>query len=71
MFNSQARYESQLAEMFEEDAEGTLSYLDKEYQRAMDSYPEGEEVIYCSICCQPLVYNSISYTEGCHVDSCV
>jgi hypothetical protein len=45
-------------------------YLDNERQRNYDSYPTGTEHIYCSKCGELLRYNSMSYHEGFHIDSC-
>lgn len=71
MINNYSVYQSQLNEWIQEDPDGYNNYVQKSNQKAFDSYPEGKEVIYCTICGAPLVYNSMSYHEGFHFDSCL
>lgn len=61
---------------YEDYDEGYFEWKQKEAKRAYDSYPsdiEGnitEEIRHCWKCGAPLVYDSMSYHEGFHFDSC-
>lgn len=69
--NSYDNYQAQYVEAISEDPEGTQKFLESEREKAYESYPEGKEVVYCDHCGEPLRYMSISYQEGCHIDSCL
>jgi hypothetical protein len=69
--NSHGRYQEQYNEAIQEDAEGLNAFLQIERKKALNSYPKGVDVVYCDICGEPLVYNSMSYHEGYHFDSCI
>lgn len=71
MYNNKGIYEGQRAEMEEEDPEGLNTFINKQRQEALDSYPDGVEVKYCSVCGEPLKYKSMAYDEGWHFDSCL
>jgi hypothetical protein len=71
MYNSHSRYQQDYQEAMAEDTEGTLKFLQKEREKALKSYNSNNDIIYCSICGEPLVKNSISYEEGYHTDNCI
>lgn len=45
-------------------------WLEAQREKAYSSYPEGVPVKTCTACHEPLVYDSMSYYEGWHFDSC-
>lgn len=72
--NNCSNYEQQLSEFKDEDPEGLQKFLDEQYEKALASYPEDcDEELYrcCPICGALLVYQSLSYYEGYHFDSCL
>jgi len=69
--NNYFRYQQDYNEFMGEDSEGMQEFLAKEREETLNSYAEGEEVVYCSICGEPLKKGSMSYYEGMHIDSCV
>lgn len=71
MFNNISRYRQDYNEAILEDAEGLQSFLEVERKKANSSYPLGKQVKCCTICGEPLVYDSISYKEDYHTDSCI
>lgn len=46
-------------------------FQQQQMKDALKAYPEGEQVVCCKKCGSPLRYNSISYHEGFHIDSCI
>jgi hypothetical protein len=50
------------------EKEELREYYYQEHQKALDSYPIFAEIQYCYKCGEPIVYNSISYMEGFHID---
>ena len=71
MINNSTNYEAQKHEWISEDPEGYQNFLDKQREKAIKSYSKGVEIKYCSICGSPMRYNSMSYHEGFHFDSCL
>jgi len=69
--NNLDRYQEQYNESMMEDPDGTQEFLESERKKAYESYPEGEEVVHCGYCGEPLRYRSVSYHEGFHIDSCL
>ena len=69
--NSQFKYTQDYNEAMAEDPTGTMKFIADERKKALNSYPKGEKVKYCSICNEPLVFNSVSYGEEYHVDNCI
>jgi hypothetical protein len=69
--NNAGIWMAQKAEWEAEDPEGLNKFLEKHRRECLESYPDGEEVRYCSICGEPLKYGSMSYDEGWHFDSCL
>lgn len=58
-------------ELDHSDAEFYTKALKEMIKRALDSYQDNfEDIRFCSKCGLPLTYESISYYEGYHVDSC-
>lgn len=74
VLNNSRVYLQQLAEFQEEDPKGLQKFLNKQFEEALTSYPEGcDEELYrfCGICGALLRYKSMSYNEGYHFDSCL
>lgn len=71
--NNSRVYLQQLAEFQEEDPGLLQEFLNKQFEEALTSYPEGCEELYrfCSICGALLKYRSMAYDEGYHFDSCL
>ena len=56
---------------FEEDFENDMFYAEwqaQETEKALKSYPEGVDYVFCPYCGELLIYNSISYHEGFHIE---
>lgn len=71
MFNSRQRYYNDYQEAITEDAEGLQEFLQREREKVLKSYNSNDNIVYCSICGEPLVKDSISYFEGFHIDNCI
>lgn len=69
--NDLARYLATYNEMCNEDFNGTMKWISECRKKAFQSYPDEEKIRYCTLCGEPLVYTSISYDEGFHIDSCL
>lgn len=57
-------------EMDTDEQSQMRAYLQKEREKALASYPVGEDHRCCSYCGELLTYNSMAYHEGWHFDSC-
>lgn len=57
-------------ELSDEEKIEVRRWLEEDNRKAFESYPEDEEVRFCSKCGRPLYWSSISYDEGWHIDSC-
>lgn len=69
--NSIGKYVQDYNEAVAENPKELNDFLAIEQEKAFKSYPEGKQKRFCDICGELLVYNSISYYEGYHIDSCV
>ncbi len=55
----------------EGEVEEAKAFYEAEITKALGSYPQGVKVLHCPKCGSPLVFQSMDYFEGFHMDTCI